>query len=590
MQTLFHTSKLDEAWNLKILIILGLVSFAIPFVNPAFGHGFGSETLPPLTVGDRNATISITVNPPLFDPNNKETDILVRFYDADTDAVIEHVTYLIGLYKNDKMIFRYMFHDELGNLFLNVVSNDSDKLEIRGKKEPLLGGWMKADDLTPVTLEGPIFDSGGLYKFKIEIVTVDSDDKILDERPIYNGAISLAEKTTHEITTSEGNKHLLSLTSYYDQINNFQYVPESRTIEFSMPFDWSETNINQVLIVHEEIHIPKPFGEMLVTKYTGYVNGLLLPDKAITIDDYSTDDRIVHVVLNTQDLLDLAKIRENSKQGMKFTIQPSSESNTSISVYTRNAQYKVNLGWDPPIILAGSTTKLLFDVKDPYLITNKTQSVSYDFTIVQNEQEIFRKSGTTLDDEKTVIDVTFPADVSGPIRIKLDNLGGNSLADAEFLSTVNPIDKSQTFPIKLSSYLIQDDRKIPGKYNVDLTWIPSPIKIAEQTEFIITIYDRETGLPVQQAEYDFVLLQNNLEIQRKVGLAQAGGSFEEYFFSGNNLGTITLRIENIDESREFVEIPISVTPEFPFGSLIVLLFVFVMIITLSKLRFLSHAY
>jgi len=589
LQILFHTSKLYEVCNLKILMMFGVLLFAIPFVNPTFGHGFGSETLPPLTVGDRNATISITVNPPIFDPNNKETNILMRFYNADTDAVIEHVSYLIGLYKDNKIVFRYMFHDDLGNLFLKVISNDSDKIVIHGKKEPLLGGWMKADDLNPVTLEGPVFNSGGLYKFEIEILTVDSDDKILDERPVYDGAISVAEKTTHEITTNEGNKHLLSLTSYYDQISNFQYVPDSKSIKFSMPFGWSETNINQVLVVHEEIHIPKSLGEILVTKYTGYVNGLLLSDKAITIDDYSTDDRIVHVVLNTQDLLDLAKIRENSKQDMEFTIQPSGESNTSISVYTRNAQYKVDLGWDPPTILAGSTTKFFFDVKDPYLITNKTLFVSYDFTIVQNNEEIFRISGTTHN-EKNVIDVTLPTDVSGPIRIKLDNLGGNSLADAEFLSTVNPIDKSQTFPIKLSSYLIQDGRKIPGKYNVDLTWIPSPIKIAEQTEFIITIYDRETGLPVQQAEYDFVLLQNNLEIQRKVGLAQAGGSFEEYFFSGNNLGTITLRIENIDESREFVEIPISVTPEFPFGSLIVLLFVFVMIITLSKLRFLSHAY
>jgi len=299
LQILFHTSKLYEVCNLKILMMFGVLLFAIPFVNPTFGHGFGSETLPPLTVGDRNATISITVNPPIFDPNNKETNILMRFYNADTDAVIEHVSYLIGLYKDNKIVFRYMFHDDLGNLFLKVISNDSDKIVIHGKKEPLLGGWMKADDLNPVTLEGPVFNSGGLYKFEIEILTVDSDDKILDERPVYDGAISVAEKTTHEITTNEGNKHLLSLTSYYDQISNFQYVPDSKSIKFSMPFGWSETNINQVLVVHEEIHIPKSLGEILVTKYTGYVNGLLLSDKAITIDDYSTDDRIVHVVVNT---------------------------------------------------------------------------------------------------------------------------------------------------------------------------------------------------------------------------------------------------------------------------------------------------
>jgi len=36
------------------------------------------------------------------------------------------------------------------------------------------------------------------------------------------------------------------------------------------------------------------------------------------------------------------------------------------------------------------------------------------------------------------------------------------------------------------------------------------------------------------------------------------------------LGNVLLRIENIDQTKEFVEIPITVTPEFPIGSLIIL--------------------
>ena len=37
-----------------------------------FGHGLGGEVLPPVTIGDREATLSIDVSPSTFDPKNPE--------------------------------------------------------------------------------------------------------------------------------------------------------------------------------------------------------------------------------------------------------------------------------------------------------------------------------------------------------------------------------------------------------------------------------------------------------------------------------------------------------------------------------------
>ena len=101
--------------------ISAFIVFLLLFsLTPAFGHGIGGETLPPVTIGDRNATIYLEIEPPVYDPNEGEQRILIRFFDADTDAVIEHVTYMVELRKDDKRIFRHMFHDDLGNLIMTI--------------------------------------------------------------------------------------------------------------------------------------------------------------------------------------------------------------------------------------------------------------------------------------------------------------------------------------------------------------------------------------------------------------------------------------------------------------------------------------
>ncbi|MGI0010629.1 MAG: peptidase, partial [Nitrosopumilaceae archaeon] len=318
-----------KIWIAVLPIILG-ISF-----GQAFGHGFGTETLPPVTIGDRNASLTITVNPPTFDPKDNEHEILVNLSDSKSGSLIEHVTYLIELSKDNKRIFQYMFHDDLGNLYMKIKSINSENIQVYGKKEAVLGGWMKQDDSNPLILEGPIFTDGGLYKFHIEIVAVDSDTKLLDERVMLNAAISLGEKTIYDVSLPNGKKNQLGITSYYDKIANFEFMPEDRLVSFTMPFDWSKENIEQPnLLVHEEFHIPKTFGEMLVTKYDATVNDVPLPESAVIIDDYSDENRNVHLVLNKEELKSMYETASKTPNLMKFTISPSNEEKFPLSANT----------------------------------------------------------------------------------------------------------------------------------------------------------------------------------------------------------------------------------------------------------------
>ncbi|HZS73505.1 MAG TPA: hypothetical protein VFA69_03270 [Candidatus Nitrosotalea sp.] len=58
----------------------------------------------------------------------------------------------------------------------------------------------------------------------------------------------------------------------------------------------------------------------IVTKYDVKINGIKLNDRAISIDDYSSDDRIVHVIIYKQDLSNIVKQQEDSKPEMNFTL------------------------------------------------------------------------------------------------------------------------------------------------------------------------------------------------------------------------------------------------------------------------------
>ncbi|MEW6044845.1 MAG: peptidase, partial [Thermoproteota archaeon] len=485
---------------------------------------------------------------------------------------------------------RETFHDDQGNLNIRVVSNDSENIKIDGDKEQTSGGWTRKL-FSPLSIEGPIFTTGGLYKFRTEILTVDADSNMLSQRPTVEGAISIAEKTTHPITGGDGKNYDIGITSYYDTTDNFKFDPQNRTISFEMPFDWSEKNVKQTTIIHEEIHIPKTYAELLVTKYDGFVNGVPLAESSVTIDDYSEDSRIVHLVLNQQDLASsVQKSKDSSK--MIFTVMPGKTEDLPLKAFTHNAVLQLGLSWEPIPIQTQSKTRFYMDFSK-YYAPKIQESVRYDFVIKQDDTEIFRKSlvGTTNAPPQTnYVDFEFSEQNVGTAIISIENIDGNDLSAVDFVVVVKPkSEPKQNFPIRIPS-MIKDDtgNTVQGRYNVDLTWIPNTLGVGD-AEFIITIYDKASGFPIRQAEYDFVLLKDNNEVYRKSGFAQAGGSFENVRFFEEYVGPLTLRIENIDQSDEFVEIPIMVTPEFPVVFL-VLIVALVPLVFASRMLYGSHKY
>ena len=413
-----------------------LVSFSITSNSEVFGHGLGGEVLPPITIEGKQVSLSIGITPSVYDPEKPEKNISLQLFDANTDAIVEHVTFEFELKKEGKQIFKEIFHDELGNLNIKVIDKESESITIDGIKEPILGGWM-SDGISTLTLSGSVFTTGGLYEYNVKILSINSDSNILSQQTKLQGAISLAETNSFLVKDSKKNEQTLQVISYFDKLNHFNF--KSNELLFSMPFDWNQ-DLEQLSVVHQELRVPNTFGDFLSTTYESTVNGIALPDESITIDDYSFEDRTIHIVLN-QELL--SQIRDDaskiSDSQMDFKLKPSDKVKFPLEFVTPDLRYKVFLSWEPEIIHAGKEITFLLNLEEVF--SDKTKKlVEYDISLIQNDSEIFSKHllGNVNSETPNSHKIQFDNDHEGTANLVLSNIDGNSLSKGNFILVIEP--------------------------------------------------------------------------------------------------------------------------------------------------------
>ena len=374
---------------------------------------------------------------PLTFENDQEQITITATEDA-TKENAKNVTFLIGLFHENEMIFRNYFFAEDGVLQIKVNPTQEDEITIHGEQDSLLGAWHGTES-NPLEITGPLFNSSGLYNFEIEIRTIDEPTNII-ESGIYNADLSVIETVSFTQKDSKNNDVEFRSKSYFDTISNFNYDYEANQVTFEMPFDWSEKQMSHVSVVHVETHFPKEFVEFLAPSYSGYVNGIELFKSSVSVDDYTEDDeRIVHFVL-LQDHLrylknemkkDLSEFPEN----MTFTISMSTDKAFPLEAYTKSEDFKINLSWDPMVVEPDVATNFIFTIRDGR--TNEPlRSSDYTFVIIQNGKEIHRVSGLAQvggEFEK----FTFTEDQTGPAIIKFENIR-NTGQETEFVLVVVP--------------------------------------------------------------------------------------------------------------------------------------------------------
>lgn len=108
-----------------------------------------------------------------------------------------------------------------------------------------------------------------------------------------------------------------------------------------------------------------------------------------------------------------------------------------------------------------------------------------------------------------------------------------------------------------------------GSIHAMISWSPTIIEPAKTTSFTFNFMDMRTNAPINDAKYDLVLLKDGKEIARRQGQLLAGVGSEQFTFKESEVGALTLRLENINNTGESVDFNIQVVPEFSFGILII---------------------
>jgi hypothetical protein len=409
-----------------ILLILLSSSIIAPITLEVYGHGLGAETFPPVDLNGKLVTLEISSSTNIPEENDDQ-QISISLIDFNSKVTLRDVTFLIKSERGTQFLFEKEFQADNGFIVFNFVSENTDSIQIVEEEEGNVFGSLLGLDSRMIHVKGPKLSEGGLYKFDISILTADGYSKKLDEPLVFKSGISIAQTKTHSINDPYFGVQDIQSITFYDEISDFQYFPDKREISFSMPFDWSFDNINQTSVVHEELVISKTFGDLLVSGFSMYINDVKLSDNIITIDDFFSDERIVHFIINQRELWNIYNQTEN-QDGMAFRVTPNSEE-IQLSSITENGQFRVLVSSEPENLKSNSIAKINFNIMDVFL-KNRPISVTYDFSMTQNGKTIHQQSGTSTDlrDEFNTSEFTIPSDVTGIVHLNFENLNGNDLA------------------------------------------------------------------------------------------------------------------------------------------------------------------
>ena len=87
--------------------------------SSVYGHGLGIDTISSIDIQGKK--IKITVEMPMYFENDQE-QITITAIEKETRENAKNVTFLIGLFHNNEMIFRNYFFAEDGVLAIKIIS------------------------------------------------------------------------------------------------------------------------------------------------------------------------------------------------------------------------------------------------------------------------------------------------------------------------------------------------------------------------------------------------------------------------------------------------------------------------------------
>ncbi len=421
-----------------IFVLSGIVFTIGNFTSNVYGHGITSEVLQSEILEGQGVSLNLYSTTSPTELNHRE--IYFELLDLETDELFKEVTFLIKVSQNKKTIFENSFQTDDGVLILDMNMNDEtfSKIIQRDSEfddlQKLKNAKMKN---IPRLLSSEV--PGGLYEFEIKILTAGNYSDELDEPIVFESGLSFPSSEFFEINDPNYGIQEFGLVGYYDKPYNFNYDHKTREITLSMPYSWPEHTKEDRFFVHQEILIPKSFGDLRYENFTAFVNGIDQTESVFYVDFTSEKYLQVHIVTFWEQFNELSeKLKDdegNRPEVLEYLFFPT-DPDAPFSSLTSGGRYRINLSWEPEMV-SGSETKFFIEILDIYT-KDKPVPTDYHFTVLYGDEEIFHKSDISTDPETktTELDFLVPDYVSGPITIRFENLGGGIFSNLDFPAIV----------------------------------------------------------------------------------------------------------------------------------------------------------
>lgn len=290
---------------LVTVILSTVLTSAYIMIPSAYGHGLGKDDTDPKNLGDRVAFLRTEIVPELKEFGElKDIVLTIQLIDAQTEENIPGMAYhlLIEKFANNKLLLEEAFHimNDNDNLVINFQTTENGDIDIKGQKTGETLGYMAKDN--GLFIEGPIFTHAGLYHLTVEVVAMEGETLDVDERQTYETLITLAESKTFHVKY-DGKKYGLETISYFDNIVDFKFDPNRKSITMLMPFNWHEDFVENVSLLHAELFIPKEFTELAKQEFGGLINGIEDP---IFVDRSPPDEVVIHYMTPKKRLMNIS--------------------------------------------------------------------------------------------------------------------------------------------------------------------------------------------------------------------------------------------------------------------------------------------
>ncbi|MGC1131568.1 MAG: hypothetical protein WA941_01995 [Nitrososphaeraceae archaeon] len=330
LNLVFNRRRLISAAT-SVFLLISILSSPLMYPKTANADGLFQEELSASFAG-RTADLIIKMMPPVVTTEtiqNQSQKPIIQFklYDPSTQEGYKDVTYYITIDKDGKKLLSDWFHDDKGDLKIEMKPSNTETITVYGEPDPILQAFTGREN-SPVVATGPIFAEGGLYHFIVRIATIDYARSFLpdDQQPEYEGWLSVGAVENQQVSVGNNTNPIpIQIISYYDELKDFNFDPSTKEMQFTMPFDWNLTRLqDNKVMVHQEILLPKP-SELVANSYIGTINGIDVT-KDLMIDPTNSTKDVVHFMIPKPVVMQIAEQVNNSGQAkeglMKFTFKP----------------------------------------------------------------------------------------------------------------------------------------------------------------------------------------------------------------------------------------------------------------------------